>query len=248
MSCSQTRSDLHHDRTQMKIVSLNIRHGGGKRIPRILEWLAQEEADFILLCEWRLNPAGLALEQALKIRGYQTSGYARSEAENGILIASKKTHHTSRLTPSHAAKGELIKVTCDSVVLICGYFPQKNDKKPFFEVAITELSLGESPSLLIGDLNTGKNDVDLEEGATPFFCANEFNDLEVNAGSQDLWRLCHGKSAKEWSWRSSKNGFRIDHAFGNSALTTAFPKLFCRYEHSTRLEGISDHSALLVEL
>jgi exodeoxyribonuclease-3 len=232
----------------MKIVSLNIRHGGGKRLPKILDWLAHAEADFILLCEWRFNPSGVAIERSLQSEGYLTSGYARGCNENGVLVASKQSHTASRITPTGADKGEMIKVKCGRTILICSYFPQKNAKKPFFEVAHEQLASSEGPAMLLGDLNTGSNEIDLEEGAIRFFCAGEFMELQTRAGTQDLWRLCHGESAKEWSWHSGKNGFRIDHALGNQSITTAFPNLSCWYDHSTRSEGISDHSALLIDL
>ena len=39
----------------MKIISLNIRHGGGKRIADILEYLIDKEADVIVFTEYREN-------------------------------------------------------------------------------------------------------------------------------------------------------------------------------------------------
>lgn len=232
----------------MKIVSLNIRHGGGGRIPKILDWLARTEADCINLCEWRANTGGHALQVALNEFGYQTAGYSKGAAANGILVATRSKSAFKRITPKVAAKGEVIKVTMDSLCLLCGYFPQKLEKKPFFETVVEEMQLETLPTLLIGDLNTGRNDIDLEVGATPFFCADDFINIETYGVGRDLWRLRNGTLAREWSWHSGKNGFRIDHAFGNAALTGSLADFHCYYDHSTRLRGLSDHSALLVDL
>jgi len=39
----------------MKIVTLNIRHGGGTRVPVILEYLDSQNGDVIVLTEFREN-------------------------------------------------------------------------------------------------------------------------------------------------------------------------------------------------
>jgi len=61
----------------------------------------------------------------------------------------------------------------------------------------------------------------------------------------DLWRRTQGPHAREWTWMTKANGFRLDHAFGNSAFVAAFDPS-CRYDHSPRENGFSDHSALLI--
>jgi rRNA maturation protein Rpf1 len=56
--------------TLASIVALNIQHGGGKRTPELIEWLRIQNADIVVLSEWRNNPNGLAIEAALKSDGY----------------------------------------------------------------------------------------------------------------------------------------------------------------------------------
>jgi exonuclease III len=98
---------------------------------------------------------------------------------------------------------------------------------------------------LLGDLNTGRNDVD-REGGTPFACVEQFDALQTRAGLVDLWRAQHGDTARDWTWRSPKNGFRIDHAFGNAAFRERFQGIRCRYDHEPREMKITDHSALVL--
>lgn len=130
--------------------------------------------------------------------------------------------------------------------LLAGYFPQKNAKAPFFNLCLEYAGRNITvPLLLIGDLNTGSNDLDLETGGAPFYCADLFSALSSQGMLVDLWRAEH-HSAQEWSWRSQKNGFRIDHAFGNEDFLTRFSVTRCWYDHEPRQIGITDHSALLL--
>ena len=181
-------------------------------------------------------------------RGYSTQGVSKGTSSNGILMASRCSQVVSSITPEGALHGEIAFSVSAGIDLICCYFPQKNEKKQFFQTVTDRILRASAPTLLIGDLNTGSNSTDLTTGATPFFCSKEFAELESLGGAQDLWRHSHGTDAREWSWCSSKNGFRIDHAYGNDALFKAYSSIFCRYDHSTRIEGISDHSAILVDL
>lgn len=232
----------------VRIASLNIRHGGGKRVPNIIDWVDKADADFVMFSEWRPNQCGEALAGFMQNRGYNTQGISQGPSANGILMASRCDQMVSRITPKGALHGEIAFSASDKIDLISCYFPQKHEKMQFFHTVTDRILKASVPTILIGDLNTGLNGIDLTKGATPFFCSKEFAELESLGGAQDLWRHSHGKGAQEWSWCSRKNGFRIDHAYGNEALFKTYSSVFCRYDHSTRTEGVSDHSAILVEL
>src|SRR5258708_11116954 len=99
---------------------------------------------------------------------------------------------------------------------------------------------------MIGDFNTGRNDLDIEGAGARFHCADLFEALSREAGLMDLWRACHG-DRQEWTWRSPANGFRIDHAFGNEAFINHWPTFRCEIDHAPRLSGLTDHSAVVLE-
>jgi hypothetical protein len=101
------------------------------------------------------------------------------------------------------------------------------------------------PFLFLGNLNTGRNDLDIEGGGVPFYCAHSFEALEGQAGLIDLWRAEHG-TRREWTWRSRRNGFRIHHAFGTRRFLDRYPSISCSYDHKPREIGITDHSALIL--
>jgi exonuclease III len=65
-------------------------------------------------------------------------------------------------------------------------------------------------------------------------------------GFCDLWRRRY-PDGREFSWYSTRgNGFRIDHAFLSPALAGRAGEI--RYSHDERTSGLSDHSALLLDL
>ena len=98
-------------------------------------------------------------------------------------------------------------------------------------------------SLAIGDFNTCRAYVD-EPGAIDA-CAH-FMDEVAAIGYCDLWRQRYPEG-REFSWYSTRgNGFRIDHAFLSPALVGRTGEV--RYSHDERTSGLSDHSALIVDL
>lgn len=234
-------------RDKRRIVSLNVWYGGGKRQHEIVEWLLDMKADVLVLTEWRAGSATIAFELA-------RSGYGRSEVlrdgglANGVALFSRGDHAAVRATPATADRGELVMARSEGLCILGAYFPQRQAKADFFSRCVELVSEEAGPLLLIGDLNTGSNTLDIEPGGARFHCERDFCELCSRHGLVDLWRHRHGKDRRGWTWRSSKNGFRIDHAFGNRAFLQAFPDFRCEIDHSPRESGISDHSALIVDL
>lgn len=72
-------------------------------------------------------------------------------------------------------------------------------------------------------------------------------DRIAKAGFVDLWRRAN-RDGREFTWFSNKgNGFRLDHAFASRAVADRVKEV--RYSHAEReVKGLSDHSALIVEL
>lgn len=233
----------------MKLVSLNIRHGGGTRILPILGWLKAQLADVILLTEWRANANGLRLKRDLEETGYMCLGDSRGPAANGLLIASTHPFQMQGLTPQTSANGTILAADLENGLrILCCYFPQRDAKRPFFSTCLDQAAQFDRPLLIIGDLNTGNNATDLEAGGAKFSCSDQFDKLTEDAGMVDLWRSSNGAHAREWTWHSSKNGFRIDHAFGNQMLISSNPNIKCWYDKSTMENGLTDHSGMILKL
>ena len=104
------------------------------------------------------------------------------------------------------------------------------------------------PFLFVGDFNTDAHRLD-EVGQT-FFYAEHFGKLS-SSGWTDAWRY-HNPGTTEWTWYSRfkggarGNGFRLDHAFATPSLIARVTS--CRYSHTEREAGVSDHSMLVMEV
>jgi len=230
----------------IRIVSLNIRHGGGSRTAQLVDWIVSKNPDVVILPEWRNNASGQRIRDVLAKTGLTAIVAARGQsAANSVLLAAGDITGSWEVTPANSTAGDLILVETAKQIRILGcYFPQGLAKKSFFEQCVEVAAKNHDlPFVIIGDLNTGRNDLDIEGAGTPFFCTEDFKRLgEVLT---DLWRTLHG-DRQEWTWRSRTNGFRIDHAFANKAFIKRFPAFRCDIDHSPRLEGITDHSAIVL--
>ena len=216
----------------MKLATWNIRQGGGKRAPQVLEALAAVALDAVVLTEFR---QGLL---------HQTTGASRPR-QNSVLFASRrpfKPHPVPPLPAGHEHR--YIVADLGSLVIFGLYFPQKEEKASLFDwlLELPEAMRG-TRTLLLGDFNTGLHRLD-EEGAT-FSCEDRFRRL-LKQGWVDDWRE-RNLAQREFSWFSSAgNGFRIDNALALPALAGAVRSVV--YSHEERFQRVSDHSIMLLEI
>lgn len=229
----------------MKIMTFNIRHGGGTRCHKILESVLRHNPDTVVFTEYRENRNGLFLRKALTSNGFITfSSSSIHQKENAVAIASKFPCVTSTFPlelKTHSQRAIL--ASFENIAILGVYFAQNQEKRPLFDF-INHRSkelLGRN-GLIIGDFNTGKHFLD--ESKKTFQCVEEFEQLERNY-LIDSWRS-RNPDTREFSWYSSAgNGFRIDHIFSTLELDSKLSKVF--YTHDERENGVSDHSALIAE-
>jgi exodeoxyribonuclease-3 len=138
-----------------------------------------------------------------------------------------------------------------------GSAARRNQHKRAFQERVTtvlptvEAALGvPGPVVITGDLNV------LEPGHEPRYAV--FGEWEYDfyrafgrAGFDDAFRLKE-PTAMDYSWfgrasnEGERNGYRFDHAFVSRAHRTAV--VACRYDHSVRTAGLTDHSAMTLAL
>lgn len=233
----------------MKVLSLNIRSGGGKRIASICRFIDGHAPDVVVLTEWRDTAGGRALEAWATGRALHCAMLNDGATANGILVAAHESFAMESRTPAGGTcAGVLMQTRFSRWAMLACYLPQMESKAPFFHAAQQVAADNPAtPFLLVGDLNTGNQIADKSPRGTKYSCAPLFDALPSEGGLIDLWRRTNGMAAREWSWLSVPgNGFRIDHAFANDAYLRG-RKVSCFYDHSTRSVGISDHSALVTE-
>jgi exodeoxyribonuclease-3 len=218
----------------MRIVSLNIRHGGGGRVSRLADWIIAQAPFAAVVTEWRDNAPGQQIRSSYSSAGLASFPTGRGPKINTALLAARSFTHSDIITPPDSSIGDMVLMRLDGLTILGCYFPQRMAKSPFFERCM-EIALKETqqPLVVIGDFNTGRNDLDVEGSGTRFDCADQFIGLSAKAGLTDLWRFRRGER-REWTWRSAKNGFRIDHAFGNKAFVSRFPNYRCEINHEPR--------------
>lgn len=244
----------------MLLLAWNIQHGGGPRLPRIVEEIAAYDADVVAVTEYRPGP-GVALCAAMKERGLPCVETTNPPGDrNGIAVFSRAP---IRLKPCPAPPesqtrwldidlpeyGFGIAVLHIMAAGSSATSPCTIAKTRFWGavLAAAEARLHE-PHLLIGNWNTGAHRLD-ETGKT-FVCADHFAKLSV-MGWTDLWRH-YNPGVTEYTWYSKlkggarRNGFRLDHAFATPALMPRTAS--CRYSHKERDAGVTAHSMVIVEV
>ena len=165
---------------------------------------------------------------------------------NSVLIASRRGIDRSwafdrdGLDPRHLWCAEI-----DGVVLCGVYMPQRTEKLPYWEALIGD-ARRDGVDLLVGDFNTGNNDLDKDpQGAK--FIGPEMPGRLTATGYTDVWRSLH-PAAREYSWfsRPGDNGFRLDYLFAVPDLARQVSA--CTFDHAPRITGETDHSGLVASL
>lgn len=230
----------------MRLLAWNIRAGGGKRLAAIVAAIAAHDADVLVLSEYRDGEAGTRLRAELGLLGYRWhTRVAPPRPCNGVLIAARMRFR--EFGPLSAAVPEpwrMVDVAFARLRLTGVYMPNLHAKIPYWQALIAALQPRAGMSaLVLGDFNTCRAYVD-EPGATDV--AGRFMDEIEAIGFRDLWRH-RNPEGREFTWYSHRgNGFRIDHAFFSRRLAARVGPI--RYSHAERAVGLSDHSAVILDL
>ncbi|MCY3767804.1 MAG: endonuclease/exonuclease/phosphatase family protein [Gammaproteobacteria bacterium] len=246
----------------IRVISWNIRAGGGKRVEGILSQLLKWQADIIGLCEFRGTPASQWLAVQLEEAGYlhqMSSVNPVLPAKNALLLASRKPLKRMRLKrmPTLAERWILARVQEPPGIAIglmhAPNYTRPELKYPFLEAVVETVRHWRSgPGLIMGDTNCGKPGIDEEK---PFFGPFQREQAFMESMETHRWmdnfRVLHGDK-REYTWYSHRqNGFRLDHSFCNPMLLPGIKSFSHAWgiDPSTpdRRESLSDHAALILE-
>jgi exodeoxyribonuclease III len=227
-----------------------------QRTPRLWAHLRSLEADCIVLTEYRsANAAGRFLRDQVVQEGYPHVAY--SACKGGVLIAARSPFCATENPGALANDGTaIIRADFSTLTLYGLYLPQRARKIPHFEYLIREAQSTPTKWIVCtGDFNAGRNDLDIERGRERRTPRNDFTTaahfIELEDHWTDAWRLLH-PTGDEFSWYSRGHktglatGWRIDHCFVSSPLVPRIRD--ARYVHDSRLERLTDHSVLIVDL
>ena len=224
----------------MLILSLNIRHGGGSRLTKILDYIISMDADVVVLTEFRNNKNSHTIKETLKSHSYQFISTLNTDAaKNSVLVASRIWG--TQIDLGSPNNWSLNAIDINGIQLVGTYFPLKNNKKDLIDWFL-EKGMNFRKTIFIGDFNTGSNLLDKDEAGSSFYMGSEFETLSKEILT-DSFRY-KNPELREFSWYSTVgNGFRIDHCLVTKDLTENIRSV--SYDHKTRPE-LTDHSALIV--
>lgn len=253
----------------MRILHWNILHGGGsRRMPAIVLSLLEHKPDVVVLTEYRVTIGG-QMRGVLADHGLVHQLCTEpAKGKNGVLIASRwslrRIDPPSQLPAGlHVRWLDAVLGTTEGELLLTGvHIPDDSRPSPkaaFWRqmVAVAEQRCAQR-HVFIGDFNTGRHRLD-ETGAT-FGCTGLLGAV-CTLGYADAFRH-FSPDRREWTWlhpgvnrakpantgtfAPSSPGFRIDSALVSAPLVPLLRGAF--YSHSERETGVSDHSAMLVDL
>ncbi len=244
----------------MKLVAWNLRHGGGTRgMPAIALSLIEHRADIVILSEWRQRTggqiAGVLHDHGLCHQVHTQPG----DGVNGVLVASR--WEVNQRVPTITVPGSIAKrslslrymeVDLADVGLTIGavHIPCDGPGRRAVIAAMVETARRQRDSacIVMGDMNAWRGELDAD--GTVFGVDRPSGEIGLgrlaSLGYVDAWRAAHPQE-REYTWLSHDGaGFRIDHAHVSRALADRVRR--CDFSHEERGSGLSDHSALVLEI
>jgi len=211
----------------------------------------------IVFTEFRHNEAGALLLSHMQASGYRY--FALTSDIRGVLIVSRTGFEgTGNPGELDTFPNAIIRADFPGFVLYGVYLPTGARKFPHFDYLIRmarQHNARNELAMAIGDFNAGRNEIDIEINARSGNLLDEFpahsRFVDLSALWPEAWRHSH-PAEREYSWYASnkpvsqKKGWRLDHAFVSPALLPSVRS--ARYVPESRLQGWTDHSALVVEL
>lgn len=249
----------------MRILAVNLRSGGSRStFAALIGRALGHRPDVLTLSEFRNNATGSEIRSMLESVGYGHQAASPSEyLGNGVLIAAREPFAALR-NPFGLSDDEypnaIVEARFEKLRVYGVYLPGQDRKRPHMRCLIAVAQRWNErhvAAIAIGDFNSGRNETDIERNLGRRRLADEFSTADLYAQLErhwtEAWAYTNAGKA-EFSWypfRTAasplrRNGWRIDKAFLSNAL---LPRLrSARYDHGFRLEGLTDHSALVVDI
>jgi exodeoxyribonuclease-3 len=230
----------------MKILSLNIRHGGGTRVDRLCAAIAALEATVVVLQEFRTNESGNTLCANLKSQGFAYTAHSEPGThEYGVLIASRERFTNAATMPVIGNdRCRVLEVGIGSLRLGGVYFPVGRATTTFWTDHFLPLARQRKGERYIfaGDFNSCSKAAG--DGARDY-SADALKALLAD-GWTDAWRAKAPPDASEFTWQGRVNGYRLDYAFVSPALAPSLKA--ASHSHDERTSRATDHSGLLISI
>ncbi|WP_310385145.1 exodeoxyribonuclease III [Roseateles sp.] len=253
----------------MKLATWNV-NSLNVRLPQMLDWLAANPVDVLVLQETKLLDAKFPSAE-IEAAGYQVQWFGQ-KTYNGVALLSRSgaSDIIKNLPGFDDPQARVIAATVDGVRCIGAYFPngQAPDSDKFvYKMAwldalqrflAAELQAHEK-LVLMGDFNIAPTDADVYDPiawAGQIHCTPEERahfQAMLEQGMVDAFRLFE-QAPKSWTWWDYRNlafrknqGLRIDHILVSQGLKGQVKA--CVIDKLPRKnERPSDHAPVIIEL
>lgn len=248
------KNHRNSDSEVIRLLNWNIRNPSLERAIKQIEWIKKNNFDVIVLSETKSSEGCDYISDRLKGLGYAVLFPKTKNDDYCAIMAVRNLKeipeiHTDFLP--YRVSFSVCNFSGKNILVAGMYAPiWKDDKarnwfKKFEELMNDEnLRKKFSDWIIIGDMNV------LEPKHDPQYQIYKewewFYNAFKNHGFTDIFRFFHPEE-KEYSWFSHDgNGYRFDHAFATESLLPFVKK--CFYIHEVRLNKLSDHSAMCLEI
>ncbi len=243
------RSIRRRSAAEVKLLSWNIRQGGGPRRHRIAECIRAHDADVVALIEFVPGTGG-ELTRALRDKGFghEIQGVRRGFDYTVCVLSKTRLARRDSGIPLLEDSGLWLEVGIPDHDFTLGVVhaptsPRARMREFLGGVVAVAEARKDDAFLFVGDFNTGAGQID--GPLKNFGDVDRFLAVQA-AGFHDAWRHVHGDLVEHtYTFPRTGKSYRIDHALASRSLLGRVRG--CGYSHEERTCGASDHSALWVE-
>lgn len=246
------------DSSKIKIIAWNIQNSSVIRAREQFKWIYDQNVDIIVLTEVKLSEGFTLLKAELEMQNYGVL-YKKSESYFTVVAIRNYPYKHKELSINNVSERVnylQLETPIGEIALIGVYAPtcssdvkKKSEKLGFHFDLYNEIINGmcrinsDAKIIVIGDFNI------LEPNHKPQYLnfSSYFNCYEqfTRKPFKDLYRHCNGESM-EYSWFGQGKYQRLDHVFTTCSILP-YVKIV-KYLHEPRINGLSDHSALYLEI
>ena len=246
----------------MRTAAVNLKAGGlSAKIDALLERVLSHRAHIHVFSEFRDTAAGAHIRSVLRRAGHAHQAYSAGHRGNGVLVTSSEpfdTVYNPAGLPEDAHPHAMIECIFAEMHVIGCYLPGQDRKRPhlsFLSAFARAMNERKLCVMAVGDFNSGRNETDIEANLGKTRLVDEFSTADLYRQLEEHWTeawLYRNPGARQFSWYPRmgpplrKNGWRLDKAFLSPALLERLENAF--YDHEFRLQALTDHSALVVDL
>jgi len=238
----------------IKFLNWNIRNPSLRRSMKQTEWIEKGSFDIIVLTEAKFSQGCIHIRDRLKSLGYNVIFLKPENEDYGVILAVsnlKEILEKSIKFLPYRTSSAVCNFYGKDILITGVYIPvwRNEEKKKFLDefeklIANEDLKKRFDDWIIIGDLNI------LEPNHIPKYSQYKpweyFYNRLGKYGFVDAFRFFYPEE-KEYSWFGREgNGYRFDHIFVSKNILPLIKN--CFYIHEPRLEKLSDHSAMYLEI